>query len=95
MMGGGMMDRYDMMGGGMMGGGMMGGGMMGGGMMGGGMMGAGAVMAAGSGGMAIGLGGGVVLMSGSPYEAAHIHVGGIMGPVVAVATMDLLFINSW
>jgi len=77
MMGGGMMDP-------MMGGGMMGGGMMGGGMMGGGMMGAGAVMAAGSGGMAIGLGGGVVLMSGSPYEAAHMHVGGIMGPVVAV-----------
>ena len=24
-------------------------------------------------------------MSGSPYEAAHIHVGGIMGAVVAVA----------
>jgi hypothetical protein len=85
MMGGGMMGG-DMMGGDMMGGGMMGGGMMGGGMMGGGMMGGGmSVMAAGTGGMAVGLGGGVVLMTGSPYEAAHIHVGGIHGAIVAVA----------
>jgi hypothetical protein len=60
--------------------------MMGGGMQAGQVFGmsAGPVMAAGTGGMARRLGGGVVLMSGSPYEAAHVHVGGIMGPVVAV-----------
>jgi Ca2+-binding RTX toxin-like protein len=90
MMGGGMMD--PMMGGGMMGGGMMdpmmGGGMMGGGMMGGGMMGAGAVMAAGSGGMAIGLGSGVIYMSGTPLEAAHLHVGSIFTPGLYMPPAD-------
>jgi len=71
---------------GMMGGGMMDP-MMGGGMGQQGMMGGMPMMAAGTGGMAVGLGGGVVLMTGSPYEAAHLHVGGMMGPVVAVGPM--------